>query len=369
MRRLEKEKTTAQEKILVKEILKVEKDISFQRDVENLRHELEDQKARHRSSQREKCDLQRKISSMEEEKSKVIIQEKMREIVRPEPKAENEAANLHLDLVEQQRRYRDTELQLKTLQDELNLLINKGPQIVVKEVIKEVIKYKTDPETERVLEKLRNEIVDKAHKNEKSEMEIRQLKEEIERWKEAKPQVQLKEVVNEVTQYREDPKTQDEVNILKRKLAEEQKKRLDLEREKTANEEKIRMRKIDLSQVRERFVVQEIVKMEEDPLLKSECQAVSQNINDEQRLKDSLKDELCSLQHQKGDFENQLKELEHERMTRKEAEREIQRLRARLNDLEARDRETMEKVSVQQKVVLRHDPQQEKDHSMLQTAG
>ncbi|XP_061089282.1 periplakin-like [Conger conger] len=358
LRKLEKEKTMAEEKILVKEILKVEKDTSFQREVENLRHQLEDEKARHRSSQREKSDLQRKISSMEEDKSKVITQEKIREIVRPEPKAENEAANLQLDLVEQQRRYRDTELQLKTLQDELNLLISKGPQIEVKEVIKEVIKYKTDPETERELEQLRDEIVDKASQNEKSEMEIRQLQEEIQRWKETKPHVQVKEVVNEVTQYREDPKTMDEVEVLKRKLAEEQKKRLDLEREKAANEEKIRMRKTDLSQVREKIVVQEIVKMEEDPLLKSECQGFSQNINDEQRQKDSLKD-------QKADLENKLKELEHERMTRREAEKEIQRLRARLSDLEARDRETMEKVTVQQKVVLKQDPQQEKEHSML----
>ncbi|XP_064178533.1 periplakin-like isoform X1 [Anguilla rostrata] len=365
LRRLEKERSMAEEKILVKEILKVEKDISFQRKVENLRSQLEDEKARHRSSQREKSDLQRKISSLEEEKSKVIIQEKMREIVRPEPKAENEAANLRLDLVEQQRRYRDTELQLKTLQDDLNLLRNKGPQIEVKEVIKEIIKYKTDPETERELEQLRNEIVEKAHQNEKSEMEIRQLKEEIQRWKDTNPQVQVKEVVNEVMQYREDPKTQDEVEILKRKLAEEQKKRLDLEREKSAHEEKIRMRKTDLSQVKEKVIVKEVVKMEEDPLLKSECQAFSENIINEQKQKDNLKDELSKLRRQKADLENQLEELEHERMTRLEAEREILRMRARLNDLEARDRKTMEKVTVQQKVVLQQDPQQEKEHSIL----
>ncbi|KAJ8364075.1 hypothetical protein SKAU_G00129060 [Synaphobranchus kaupii] len=365
MRRLEKEKSVAEERILVKEILKVEKDISFQRKVENLRGQLEDEKARCRSSQREKSALQRKISSLEEEKSKVIIQEKVREIVRPEPKAENEASTLRLDMVEQQRRYKDTDLQLKTLQDELDLLRNKGPQIEIKETIKEVIKYKTDPQTEMELEQLRNEIVDKAHQTEKSDMEIRQLKEEIQRWKDAKPHVQVKEVVNEVLQYREDPKTKDEVEILKRKLAEEQKKRLDLEREKSANEEKIRARKTDLSQVREKIVMQEIVKMEEDPLLKSECQAFSRNINYEQRQKDSLKDELCKLQRQKADLENQLEELEHERMTRQESEREIQRMRVRLNDLEARDRETMEKVTVQQKVVLQQDPQQEKEHSML----
>ncbi|KAG7491993.1 hypothetical protein MATL_G00009710 [Megalops atlanticus] len=365
LRRLEKEKAMAEEKISVKEVLKVEKDTTLQREVENLRQQHEDEKSKRRSSQREKSDLQRKISSLEEEKSKVIIQEKLREIVRPDPKAEQEVANLRLDLVEQQRRYKDAELQLKTLQEELNALKNRGPQIEIKEIIKEVIKYKTDPQTEKELETLRNEIVDKSHHTERAEMEIRQLKEEIQRWKDTKPQIQTKEVVNEILQYREDPKTKEEVETLKRKLAEEQKKRLDLERERSANEEKIRLRKIDLSQVREKVVEKEVVKMEEDPLLKSECRTFSQNINHEQRQKDILRDELAKLQRQKADLETQLEELERERRVRREAELEIQRLKVQLNELEVRDKETREKVTMKQMVVLQQDPQQEKEHSIL----
>ncbi|MBN3305154.1 PEPL protein, partial [Amia calva] len=331
------------EKITIKEVLKVEKDVAFEREVENLRRQYEDEMAKNRSSQREQTDLLRKIQSLEEEKSKVIVQEKMREIVRPDPKAENEVANLRLELVEHQRRYRDADSQLRTLQDELNMLRNRGPQIEYKEIIKEVIKYKMDPETERELEKLRNEIVDKTHQTEKSELEIQQLRDEIQRWKDTKPQVQVKEVLNEVLQYREDPKTKEEVEILKRKLAEEQKKRMDLEREKSANEEKIRLRKIDLSQVREKVVQQEVVKMEEDHVLKSECQTFSQNINNEQKQKESLRDELYKLQRQKADLELQLEELERERRARRESELEIQRLRVRLNELEIRDKETREK--------------------------
>uniref|UniRef100_A0AAX7UG83 Desmoplakin SH3 domain-containing protein n=1 Tax=Astatotilapia calliptera TaxID=8154 RepID=A0AAX7UG83_ASTCA len=365
LRRLEKEKSMAEEKISIKEVLKVEKDTAFEREVENLRRQFEDEKAKRRSSQREKTDLQRKIASLEEEKSKVVIQEKVREIVRPDPKAENEVANLRLELVEQQRRYKDAELQLRSLQDELTMLKNRGPQVEVKEIIKEVIKYKIDPQTERELERLRNEIVDKSHQTEKSELEIRQLRDEIERWKNTKPQVQTKEVVNEVLQYREDPKTKEEIEMLKRKLADEQQKRLDLERERTEQEEKIRLRKMDLSQVREKIVQQEVVKMEEDPLLKSECQSFLQNINNEQKQKESLKTELYQLQRQKTDLDMQLEELERERRARRDAELEIQRLRVRLNELEIRDKENREKVTVKQKVVLQQDPQQEKEHSIL----
>ncbi|XP_044038638.1 periplakin [Siniperca chuatsi] len=365
LRRMEKEKAMAEEKISIKEVLKVEKDIAFEREVENLRRQYEEEKAKRRSSQREKADLQRKITSLEEDKSKVVIQEKVREIVRPDPKAENEVANLRLELVEHQRRYKDAELQLRSLQDELTMLRNRGPQVEVKEIIKEVIKYKTDPQTERELERLRNEIVDKTHQTEKSEMEIRQLRNEIQRWRDTKPQVQTKEVVNEVLQYREDPKTKEEIETLKRKLADEQKKRLDLERERSAQEEKIRLRKMDLSQVREKIVQQEVVKMEEDPLLRSECDTFSQNISNEQKQKESLKTELYQLQRQRADLDLQLEELERERRARRDAELEIQRLRVRLNELEIHDKENREKVTVKQKVVLQQDPQQEKEHSIL----
>ncbi|KAM3598015.1 uncharacterized protein V6R79_012345 [Siganus canaliculatus] len=365
LRRLEKEKAMAEEKISIKEVLKVEKDVVFEKEVDTLRRQFEDEKTKRRSSQRERIDLQRKIASMEEEKSKVVVQEKVREIVRPDPKAENEVANLRLELVENQRRYKDAELQLRSLQDELSMLRNRGPQVEVKEIIKEVIKYKTDPQTERELERLRNDIVDKTHQTEKCEMEIRQLRDDIQRWRDTKPQVQTKEVVNEVLQYREDPKTKEEIETLKRKLADEQKKRLDLERDRSAQEEKIRLRKIDLSQVREKIVQQEVVKMEEDPLLRSECDTFQQNISNEQRQKESLKTELYQLQRQKADLDLQLEELERERRARRDAELDIQRLRVRLTELELRDKENREKVTVKQKVVLQQDPQQEKEHSIL----
>uniref|UniRef100_A0A8C2GV97 Periplakin n=1 Tax=Cyprinus carpio TaxID=7962 RepID=A0A8C2GV97_CYPCA len=364
-RRLEKEKAMAEEKISIKEVLKLEKDIALEREVENLRRQYEDEKLKRSSLLREKTDIHRKITSLEEEKSRVIIQEKVREIVRPDPKAEAEVANLRLDLVEQQRRCRDSELQLKTLQDELIVLRNRGPQIEYKEIIKEVIKYKIDPETERELEKLRNEIVDKTHQTEKFEMEILQLKDEIQRWKDTQPQIHTKEVVNEILQYREDPKTKEEIESLKRKLAEEQRKRLDLENERASNEERIRIKKIDLSQVREKIVQQEVVKMEQDPLLRSECDTFTQNINNEQKQREILKEELIRLQHQRAELDIQLEELERERRARREAELEIQRLRVRLNELEIRDKENREKVTVKQKVVLQQDPQQEKEHSIL----
>uniref|UniRef100_A0A8D0GMH1 Periplakin n=1 Tax=Sphenodon punctatus TaxID=8508 RepID=A0A8D0GMH1_SPHPU len=365
LKRLEKERAIAEGRITVKEVLKVEKDLATERDVNDLRRQYEDEKSKARSNEREKADLLRKIQVLEEENAKVVVQEKVREIVRPDPKAENEVANLRLELVEQERRYRGGEEQLKSCQSELDALRNRGPQVEVKEVIKEVIKYKTDPETEMELQRLREEIVDRTRTIERADLEIYQLKQEIQTLKDAKPQVQMKEVVQEVLQYREDPKTREEVESLRAQLAEEQKKHVDLERERIVQEEKIRQKEEELSQVKEKVVQQEVVKLEQDPALKAEVDSFSQSIESELKQIDSLRDELRKLQRRRSELERQLEELEKERQARREAELEVQRLKIRLSELEEQERETTERVTVKQKVILQQDPQQEKEHSLL----
>ncbi|XP_010015435.1 PREDICTED: periplakin-like [Nestor notabilis] len=331
LKRLEKERAIAEGKITVKEVLKVEKDLAIEREVNELRRQYEDEKSKSRSNKREKAELLRKIQLLEEENSKVVVQEKVREIVRPDPKAENEVANLRLELVEQERKYRGGDEQLKSCQNELAALRNKGPLVEVKEVIKEVIKYKNDPETEKELQRLREEIIERTGAIERADLEIYQLKQEIQALKDTKPQVQMKEVVQEILQFREDPKTREEVESLRVQLADEQMKHIDLERERLLQEEKVRQKEEELSQVKEKVVQQELRK----------------------------------LQRRRSELERQLEELEKERQARREAELEVQRLRIRLNELEEQERETTERVTVKQKVILQQDPQQEKEHSLL----
>ncbi|NWT58245.1 PEPL protein, partial [Erythrocercus mccallii] len=365
LKRLEKERAIAEGKITVKEVLKVEKDLAIEREVNELRRQYEDEKSKGRSNEREKAELLRKIQLLEEENSKVVVQEKVREIVRPDPKAENEVANLRLELVEQERRYRGGDEQLKSCQNELAALKNRGPLVEVKEVIKEVIKYKNDPETEKELQRLREEIIERTGAIERADLEIYQLKQEIQALKDTKPQVQMKEVVQEILQFREDPKTREEVESLRVQLADEQKKHIDLERERLLQEEKVRQKEEELSQVKEKVVQQEVVKYEQDPALKAEVNSFSQSIESELKQIDGLREELRKLQRRRSELERQLEELEKERQARREAELEVQRLRIRLNELEEQERETTERVTVKQKVILQQDPQQEKEHSLL----
>uniref|UniRef100_A0A5F7ZK03 Periplakin n=1 Tax=Macaca mulatta TaxID=9544 RepID=A0A5F7ZK03_MACMU len=365
LKRLEKERAMAEGKITVKEVLKVEKDAATEREVSDLTRQYEDEAAKARASQREKTELLRKIWALEEENAKVVVQEKVREIVRPDPKAESEVANLRLELVEQERKYRGAEEQLRSYQSELEALRRRGPQVEVKEVTKEVIKYKTDPEMEKELQRLREEIVDKTRLIERCDLEIYQLKQEIQALKDTKPQVQTKEVVQEILQFQEDPQTKEEVESLRAKLSEEQKKQVDLEREKASQEKQIAQKEEELSRVKERVVQQEVVRYEEEPGLRAEVSAFAESIDVELRQIDKLRAELRRLQRRRTELERQLEELERERQARREAEREVQRLQQRLAALEQEEAEAREKVTRKQKVVLQQDPQQAREHALL----
>ncbi|KAL4835845.1 hypothetical protein H8958_006506 [Nasalis larvatus] len=365
LKRLEKERAMAEGKITVKEVLKVEKDTATEREVSDLTRQYEDEAAKARASQREKTELLRKIWALEEENAKVVVQEKVREIVRPDPKAESEVANLRLELVEQERKYRGAEEQLRSYQSELEALRRRGPQVEVKEVTKEVIKYKTDPEMEKELQRLREEIVDKTRLIERCDLEIYQLKQEIQALKDTKPQVQTKEVVQEILQFQEDPQTKEEVESLRAKLSEEQKKQVDLERERASQEKQIAQKEEELSLVKERVVQQEVVRYEEEPGLRAEVSAFAESIDVELRHIDKLRAELRRLQHRRTELERQLEELERERQARREAEREVQRLQQRLAALEQEEAEAREKVTRKQKVVLQQDPQQAREHALL----
>uniref|UniRef100_A0A8C5QMB9 Periplakin n=1 Tax=Leptobrachium leishanense TaxID=445787 RepID=A0A8C5QMB9_9ANUR len=349
LKRLEKERAMAEGKITVKEVLKVEKDLESEKALADLQRQYDEEISKIRITLREKNELIRKITIVEEENAKVIVQEKVREIVRPDPKAESELANLRREMIEQERKYRTSEEQLKILQNEYTLLNQRGPQVEVKEITKEVIKHKTDPELLAEVSKLRGEILERTRMMERSELENTQLKQEIQK----------------VTQFKEDPTTKKEVEDLRSKLAEEQKKCLELERERMAQEEKIRQKERELSQVKEKVVHQEVVKYEEDPMLKSEVNSFSKSIDNELKQKDSLQEELRELQWRRSELERKLEELDRERQARRDADIQVNKLKLRLAELEQREIETKEKVTLKQKVVLQQDPQQEKEHNLL----
>ncbi|XP_078274347.1 periplakin [Rhinoraja longicauda] len=365
LKQLEREKTKEEEKVTVKEVIKLEKDTNLETEVTDLRRRHEKEMTIKLSYDQDIFELEKRSKMLEEEKSKPVVQEKLREIVRPDPNAEAQVVNLRSDLLDQERIYNQVNLQLRGISDEIALLKDRGPKIEIKDNIKEVIRYKPDPETEQELERLRDEVLDKSRHLDRCKVEIDQLEKEIEMLRNSKPQVQIKEVINEVTQYRENQQTKQELANLKAKLAEEQKKQLEQENERLIHEKNIHLKKKDLATVREKVVQQEVVKVEEDPLLKEECGSMANEIEREKKQKENLKAQIHTLQRRKTDLEEQLVELEAEREARRNAEQEVKRLKAELSNIEDKEKEVRDKVTLKHIICLQPDPMQRTDVSLL----
>lgn len=136
----------------------------------------------------------------------MAVQEKVREIVRPDPKAESEVANLRLSWWSRSHSTGGRE-QLKSYQKQLEALRRRGSQVEVKEVTKEVIKYTTDPgDFGKSSKGSGRRLWTRPASIERCDLEIYQLKQEIQSLKEAKPQVQTKEGNQEILQLQEDPR-------------------------------------------------------------------------------------------------------------------------------------------------------------------
>lgn len=124
---------------------------------------------------------------------------------------------------------------------------------------KEVIKYTTDPETEKEPKGSGRRLWTRPALIERCGTWRSPARQEIQSLKEAKPQVQTKEVVQEILQFQEDPQTKrGSGGPMARAGRGTCKKQVDLERERASQEEKIQEKEEELAQGKEVVVQQEV---------------------------------------------------------------------------------------------------------------
>ncbi|KAK2113717.1 hypothetical protein P7K49_007983 [Saguinus oedipus] len=212
------------------------------------------------------------------------------------------------------------------------LCVEQGLSSEALEVTKEVIKYKTDPEMEKELQPLGEEIVVKSRLMERCDLDINQLKQEIQALKDTKPQVQTKEVVQEILQFRDDPQTKEELPSNQGQSSQRRRGKVNLERERASQGALADEGKSGAAGRQRRA-----------PLRGAAAD-------------DKLRAELLWLQSRRTELELQ---------ARPEAQREVQRMQQRLAVLEQEEAEASE-VTREQKAVLQQAPQQACEHALLQ---
>nr|XP_023694692.1 periplakin-like isoform X3 [Paramormyrops kingsleyae] len=252
---------------------------------------------------------------------------------------------------EETTKRKQTEEEVKLLQEKLKGLKNNEAAATIPETEK-------DKETE--VQQLRNKILDKGHEIEKCNLEILKLRDEIQTCKAATLLVRTEEITKEVIQNHGDSDAKQELETLRQQLTQEESRYLDLEKEKSA----LQLQKTSLLQTQDNVDQQEVGKLKEDPLVKSERATFPESITNGRRLREALGDDLCELQSQNSDSDIQLEELEREQTARKRVEMEVQMLKDQLNGLEVKNKENDENI-FKQNVALPQDSQDEREYILL----
>ncbi|XP_048869854.1 periplakin-like isoform X3 [Brienomyrus brachyistius] len=246
----------------------------------------------------------------------------------------------------------------KQTEEEVKLLQEKLKGLKSNEAAGTIGETEEDKDTE--VQQLRNKILDKGLETEKCNLEILKLRDDIQTCKAATLLVRTEEITKEVIQNHDDSDAKQELETLQQQLSQEESRFIDLEKEKLA----LQLQKTSLLQAQDNVNQQEVAKLKEDPLVKSERSTFPESITNGTRQREALGDDLCEIQGQKSDSDIQLDELEREQKARKRAEMEVQMLQDRLNDLEVKNKGKDEKI-FKENVALPQDPQDERENILL----
>ncbi|XP_061416708.1 envoplakin [Lethenteron reissneri] len=367
-----------EERIVIKEVTKVEKDPQTEQDLVNLKRKLEDEIQRNQVSQKEINLMQQKYTTLENTKPKVEIKEITKEVVRADPETERQAAELRRQLADEKRASDKAERELSTLRRELEALKNKKPEVQVKEVVK----VERDPEQEREIVKLKNTLENERKKKSMAEEENDSLQQKILMLENRKPKVEIKEVVHEIL--KADPQTEKEAAEYKRQLEQEKRKLKDSERE-------LASLRTDLNELRNRkpdVQIKEVVKVQRDPEQDKEINKLTKSLDEESRRNRKFEDEIHYLKESLTKLENTKPKVEIKEVVREvvkadpETERqavdlkrkltaekerydtvmgELNTLRIELNSLRNRKPD----VQIKEVVKLEKDPELERELKQL----
>lgn len=244
----------------------------------------------------------------------------------------------------------------KQTEEEVKLLREKLKGLKNNEATETIPETEKDKETE--VQQLRNKILDKGHEMEKCNLEILKLRDVIQTCKATTLLVRTEEITKEVIQNHDDSDVKQELETLRQQLSQEESRYLDLEKEKSA----LQLQKTSLLQAQDNIDQQEVGKLKEDPLVKSESSTFPESITNGTRLREALGDDLCELQGQSSGSDIQLEELEREQTARKRAEMEVQMLKDQLNDLKIK---INDENIFKQNVALPQDSQDEREYILL----
>ncbi|XP_043946435.1 envoplakin [Protopterus annectens] len=361
---VERQISLAEPKVIVKEVKKVEQDPVLLQEAGKLKSLLDEE--RHKSSllSREITDLRTRYNIIENQKQKIEIKEVISELFHIAPETEMEITNIRRELQMSSEKKSLLDKEIDKIRKELEELRSQKPRVEQKEVVQEVVKLESSPEILKEIDRLKLQQTQITDSWNRCHEQVLRLRNERDEWKRERAKVETKLVNKELVKYENDPMLEKEAERLRKEVREESQRRRETEETVFTLQNKYLL--LERKKPEEKVVIQEVVRLQKDPSLLAEHNRLNKSLDEEVRKRRNLEREVQQLRVLVEDKENIL-DLEGERMKKLAVEQELRLVRTRIKDLEDSPAPVEEQIVRENVVKVEREPKLERIIENLRT--
>ncbi|XP_071360626.1 envoplakin a [Trachinotus anak] len=342
-----------QPKIITKEVKKIEQDPDLISESKKIRTNLEEERIENNTLSKEVMELNSRYREVQDWKPKIEVKEIVNEIYRIDPNTEVEIMRLRKDIQDSNKQRSDLERELTQVTSDLDILRSQKPKVELKEVLQEVVKEERSPENEKEIQRLNDQVNHLRTSYNSLQDQVSLLRKERDEWKAEKSKIETKLVTREVIKYEPDPLLEKEADRLRRDVREEAQVRRSIEEMVFDLQNKYIL--LERQKPEEKVVVQEVLRLQKDPRQALEHERLSRSLDEEVTRRRQLELELQQLRTKVEDKERILRESD-ERQKRIQVESELREIRLRITQLENAPPPVEESIVVEEVLKVERDP-------------
>ncbi|XP_014744679.1 PREDICTED: envoplakin isoform X1 [Sturnus vulgaris] len=353
---------TAEPKIIVKEVKQVEQDPELLKETSKLKTLIEEEKSKNLMLTNELGELQSQYSIAEKKKPRIEVKERVNEIFLVDPETERQIAHLKKELQEVTLKRTKIDSEVEEALAELKVLRSQKPEVEFKEVIEEVVKHEKSPEILREIDRLKEQLNELVNTNGRTQEQLIRLQGERDEWRRERSKVETKLVNKEVIRYENDPLLEKEADRLRQEVRNMSQKRRAAEDAIYDLQNKYML--LERRKPEEKVVVQEVILTQKDPKLRDEHSRLRRSLDEEvsnrRRLERDVQQVRVLVEEQE-----KLLNFQEDRSKRLALEKEMRQITLRIKELEESPAPVQEKIIMEEVVKLEKDPVLEQSASNL----
>ncbi|XP_059196303.1 envoplakin a [Centropristis striata] len=340
-------------KVITKEVKKIEQDPDLITESKRIRTTIEDERVENDTLSQELMTLHSRYREVSDWRPKVEVKEIVNEIYRIDPNTEVEIVRLRKEIQDLSRQRSDLERELTQVKSDVNVLRSEKPKVEVKEVLQEVVKEERSPENEREIQRLNDQVNHLRTSYTSLEDQVRVLRRDRDEWKAEKSKIETKVLTREVIKYEPDPLLEKEAERLRRDLREQAQLRRTTEEMVFDLQNKYIL--LERQKPEEKVVVKEVVRLQKDPRQLQEHERLGRSLDEEVTTRRQVDLELQQLRTKVQELERILRQSD-ERQKRIQAESELREIRLRITQLENAPPPVEESIIVEEVLKVERDP-------------